>query len=100
VSLLQETFTARILASPPPEPKYEFRLCYSDRVPVAVWTVWYGETLDEVVAQANKQAALDLRPSSPVTDNVFVVEQFHGGEWDAYDPDGNDLTAAAFGEEE
>ncbi len=95
----KETFTSRTLASSPEDDDLTFRVVYADHVPVTEWTVWFVNSFDLAKEVARRQAAADLHPTSRVTDNVIIIEQYHGGEWDAYDPDGKDLTDLAFGGE-
>lgn len=89
-----ETFSTRTTDSPPPSGE-EYRLLYADHVPVQEWQAVYG-TFEEIKDAAIKQAARDLRPSSGVFDNVFIVERYVDDEWDGYDDEGEDLSDLVF----
>lgn len=89
-----ETISNATLNVYPPN-DHEYRLLYASNVPVDEWSVSYG-TFEELAEKARSRAKLDLRPSSMVFDNVFIISRWDGESWDDYDNDGNDLTDLAF----
>ena len=91
--MMLRTFSAETLESKSLADQFQWRIVYSDRVPVQKWMVYFCESRGMMNDMARKMAEEDLK-NPFIESNVFILQRWNADEerWDGDDAEGNDLT--------